>query len=284
LSHQEALRVRTSDRAAGVDRAWLAMHDASMNPDLIALIVAPLIFASGLLGLLIRSWETQNDETSNDTRDLINRTTGLVATLSALALGLLVSSATAFYSSQRTDLQLVSAKTVQLDRLLGRIGPQTAPSRAILKQILLDSYERAWGGHRYRTSLPPADITGTKMDALYNSLNALRDQNGSRDNYLLNKATDLVSTIENQRMQIALQVRNAIVWPLLFILVTWTSLLFFGFGLVGRFNLTSVLVLGVGAFAVGSAVFMIVELSTPYSGLLRMEPTPVLDAIAAIGK
>jgi hypothetical protein len=254
-----------------------------MNPDILALIVAPLIFACGLLGLSIRAWEPPND-TTDDTRDLINRTTGLVATLSALALGLLVSSANTFYNNQKTALEVVSAKTVQLDRLLGRIGPQTAPSREILKGVLQESYDRAWGSHRYSASLPPADLTGATMDRLYLSLTTLRDASPPDETYLLNRACDLVATIEDQRMQIALQVRNAIVWPLLVMLITWTSLLFFGFGVVGRLNLTSVLVMAVGAFAVGSAVFMIVELSAPYRGLLRIEPTPVLDAIAAIGK
>jgi hypothetical protein len=54
--------------------------------------------------------------------------------------------------------------------------------------------------------------------------------------------------------------------------------------MLARVNRASVVGLAVGAVSVASAIFLIVELSTPYSGLLRLSPTPVLQTIEVLGK
>jgi predicted benzoate:H+ symporter BenE len=86
----------------------------------------------------------------------------------------------------------------------------------------------------------------------------------------------------DQRLQMTLQLTNSLSWPFLTILVSWTSFLFFGFGITVRRNGTTIATLAVGAFAVASAVCLIVELSRPYSGLLRLHPDPLAQAIDAL--
>ena len=89
--------------------------------------------------------------------------------------------------------------------------------------------------------------------------------------------------INNQRLLISLQLNNSISWPFMTIMVAWACVLFFGFGMLARVNRASVVGLAVGAISVASAIFLIVELSAPYSGLLRLSPTPVLLTIEALG-
>ena len=66
-----------------------------MNQDLFAFFVAALLFVSGIGGLAYQAWGDRGDEEVSETRDLVNRLTGLVATLSALVLGLLIAGAIA---------------------------------------------------------------------------------------------------------------------------------------------------------------------------------------------
>ena len=87
----------------------------------------------------------------------------------------------------------------------------------------------------------------------------------------------------DQRLPMTLQIANSMSWPFLTILVSWTSPLFFGFAITVRRNATAVATLAVGALAVASAVFLIVEPSQPYSVWLRPPPTPPLEAIDALG-
>ena len=93
----------------------------------------------------------------------------------------------------------------------------------------------------------------------------------------------MATSINDQRLQMSLQLNNSISWPFLTILIAWACVLFFGFGMLARVNRASVVGLAVGAVSVASAIFLIVELSTPYSGLLRLSPAPVRQAIEALG-
>jgi hypothetical protein len=115
------------------------MENNPMSQDLFAVVVAVLVFLSGIGGLVYQTWDPRNEEV-NETRDLINRLTGLVATLSALVLGLLIASANNFYNAQKTGLETVSARVIALDGVLRRYGPDAKPARDTLKELITGSY------------------------------------------------------------------------------------------------------------------------------------------------
>ncbi len=217
---------------------------------------------------------------SDDTRDLINRVTGLVGTMTAIVLGLLIASANSFYNTQLSNLEVTAAGFLQLDGVLRRYGPDATPVRAQLKAAAIRTYDDDWGTG---SETPPtiAD-SNADIDAFFASLDSLKpgtDAEKSR----FSRATGIAASIGDQRLLTTLQVANSISWPFLTILVSWTSLLFFGFGITVRRTGTAIATLAVGAFAVASAVFLIVELSKPYSGLLRLPPTALVQAIDALG-
>lgn len=252
-----------------------------MSPHTLAFLVAPLTFASGLIGLLHQSWQPR-EELAEETRDLINRTAGLVATMSALVLGLLIASASNFYNTQKSGLELVSARALQLDGVLRAYGPEAQPARGLLRDLVSSGYEQIWQSSGGVVTVPTIEGTETKMDAMASFLNRLRPTASETQKQLLSRATELFSSITDQRLLMSLQLNNSLSWPLMTILVSWTSLLFFGFGMLARVNVTTVAVMAVGAFSVASATFLIVELSTPYGGFLRLSPDPVRMAIDAL--
>ena len=71
---------------------------------------------------------------------------------------------------------------------------------------------------------------------------------------------------------------------LLFVVVGWSALLFLSFGFLNAFNLVSVAAVALGSIAVASAIFMILEFSQPYSGLVRISPVGVDNLIATLGR
>ena len=73
------------------------------------------------------------------------------------------------------------------------------------------------------------------------------------------------------------QLASSISWPLLVIVVAWALLLFCGFGVMSGLNPTSVGALAFGAFAVATAIFLILELNQPFSGLFHL-PTMSIEA------
>ena len=86
------------------------------------------------------------------------------------------------------------------------------------------------------------------------------------------------------RMQMSFALTAPVSYPLLLIVVGWVACLFCGFGLMSRGTVTSVIVLAVGSLAVASAVLLILELSTPYSGVFRASRAPLEQALAVMGK
>jgi hypothetical protein len=79
------------------------------------------------------------------------------------------------------------------------------------------------------------------------------------------------------------QLGRSLAWPLLVVLVFWVSVLFLGFGLLARFNVTVAVALALGALSVASAIFMMLELSDPYGGLMRISDAPLRAALAQMG-
>jgi len=77
---------------------------------------------------------------------------------------------------------------------------------------------------------------------------------------------------------------DAVPLPLLVVLVWWLAAIFVGFGLFAPPNPTVVVTLALAAIAVSSAIFIILEMYTPFSGVLGIAPTPILDALNAMGR
>ena len=78
------------------------------------------------------------------------------------------------------------------------------------------------------------------------------------------------ASFQQTRLLMSLQLASPISWPLIVVVASWAMLLFFGFGVTSGLNPTSLGALAFGSFAVASAIFLIVELNQPFSGLFRV--------------
>jgi hypothetical protein len=93
-------------------------------------------------------------------------------------------------------------------------------------------------------------------------------------------AAAAASAMEQTRLLISLQLASPVSWPLVVIVVSWALILFCGFGVLSRINSTTIVALGFGAFAVGSALFLILELTQPFTGVFRV-PSDAFDEMLA---
>lgn len=112
-----------------------------MSSTAISFIVLALVFGAALAGLLLRHSLTQ-DHISADSKDTVKLSMALVSTMSALVLGLLVSSAKTFYDTQSAELNQMSADIVALDRLLAHYGPETREAREELRVVVIRNLDR----------------------------------------------------------------------------------------------------------------------------------------------
>src|SRR5205807_8118827 len=114
-----------------------------MSSQTIFLISAGCIFGGALVGMLLHGLLPQPHlrDTSKDTVKVV---AGMIATLSALVLGLLVGSAKSSFDATNTAVIQNGAKIILLDRVLATYGPETKDAREQLRRALADGVEMFW--------------------------------------------------------------------------------------------------------------------------------------------
>ena len=244
----------------------------------IAGIVFLCMFGAALAGLWLRP-RIPAHHLEDDLKDTVKLVVGLIATMSALVLGLLIASAKTFYDTQNTELQMMSVNLVELDRVLLTYGPEAADVRTALHHELAASIDRIWPKDAGMLFQPQPPRQSYRSSQVYDSIEALQPATDAQRR-LQPRAAEIAASIAQTRLLMLEQAADPIAWPFLATLVCWGAFLFFGFGLLTRRNLTVVMALLVGALSLASAAFLILELSGPIYGLFRLSPEPLRDALA----
>jgi hypothetical protein len=247
----------------------------------IAAFVAACTFAAAVLGMALRM-RLPAHHLNAEAKDVVKLVMGLIATLVALVLGLLIASANGFYDKQRDELQTLSANIVNLDQILTRYGPEANAARAALRSAVMVSHDRVW----------PADALSAAHLAPSNDANLAAFHDGMQNlnpateaqGHLLSQAIGITDNISAMRLLIFTQVGSSMSWAFLIILVFWASVLFLGFGLLTDWNGTVTASLMIGSVAIASATFLILEMNQPYSGLMRLSDAPFRQAIEQISR
>jgi hypothetical protein len=250
----------------------------------ISVAAAVLVFLFGLIGLLLQKLLPE-PHTTDRSLAMIGAIVGLFSLLLALVLGTLIGNSFAFYSTQKSELETFASRMVQLDLALAEYGPETAPARVKMKGTLENIHEMFWGKdsskfdpESLKVSAALAHLRG--MDEYIASLNP---QTPAQRQFAAAASID-ASWIEQTRILISLQLASPVSWPLLIVVIFWALILFCGFGLLSHINGTTIAALGFGAFAVGTAIFLILELSEPFTGLFRLPPGAIEQMLEVVGK
>jgi hypothetical protein len=238
------------------------------------------VFGGALVGLALRSIVPEH-HLSGDTKDAVKVGMSLVATMAALVLGLLVASAKTSYDQQRNEMTELSSKIVLLDRVLVHYGPETKDERNLLRNAATRILDQTWstGGAGHSRSEPPA----SGNEVLYDKLQALTPTDETQRS-LKAQALTMMMGIGQTRWLMYEQTAEPISVPLLIVLILWLTIIFISFGLLAPANLTVAASYFAAALAVSSAIFLILEMYSPYSGLLRISSTTLRAAIAQLGR
>jgi hypothetical protein len=218
---------------------------------------------------------------SSDSKDAVKLALGLVATMTAILLGLLVSSAKSSFDTTRSEVMQMAAKVALLDRVLLLYGPQTADARRALRESVEEGVRRTWPEDgQAPTELSPNQQMG---DTVYVAISRLAPQDDAQ-RALKTEAASLMAQLAELRVLIQAQAVSSVSKPLLIALAVWLVVIFLGFGLLAPVNATSTLALIAGAFSVACAVFIILELDHPFAGVVRVPSQPMLKALANLSK
>lgn len=248
-----------------------------MEPLAIALVVLALSFGMALLGMYLNHALPER-HLDAQARDVVKLVMGLVATMAALVLGLLVASANSSHDDQTRELRQLSADVMLLDRTLALYGPEASPVRASLRQLIRQTHDTVWSPDGARPENLNSTMVRNAARARFAQVAGL-DPKTDTQRLLQARAIDQVDGVSRLRLQMFESRGGEISWPFLTVLIFWISILFLGFGLLARFNPTVAVTQFLGAVSVAGALFLILELNEPYRGLLQISDAPLVMAI-----
>ena len=247
-----------------------------MSSITVSLIAFACMFGGALVGMLLRGSLPQGD-LSADSKDTVKLGMALVSTMSALVLGLLVSSAKSFYDTQGAELNQMSSDMVAMDRLLAHYGPEANEIREVLRGTVVRQLEQLWPQEGARSQAP-----GTS-EALIDKLQALSPKD-DKQRSLQVQALNIAISLGRMRWLMYEQGNASISKPLLAIMVFWLTVVFVSFGLFAPHNVTTIASLMAAGLSVSGAIFLILEMYAPFGGLIKISSAPLRSAIAHLGQ
>lgn len=251
-----------------------------MSSSAISLMVFACVFGGALFGRFLGRILPKN-HLEDASKDVVKLSMGLLATLAALVLGLLIGSAKSSFDAQTTDVASMSAKVVMLDRVLANYGPEAKEARNLLRGVVVRNLDRLWPQERSATSGPSAPPGGSEV--LYQNIQGLSPANDAQRS-IKAQATSLVMSLGETRWLMYAQAANSISKPMLAILVFWLTMIFISFGLSAPANATVTSALLVSALSVSGAIFLILELYSPFGGLITVSSAPLRNVLAQLAQ
>jgi hypothetical protein len=245
----------------------------------ISWIVFACVFGGALLGMCLRA-ALPDHHLSTDSKDFVKLAVGLVGTMAALVLGLLIASAKSSYDTQGSEHTQMSAKVILLDRTMAHYGPETKEARDLLRRSVVHAIDRMWP----KDGSGPAQLEPTaESESVYDKIQTLSPRNEAQRS-LQAQALRISADLQQTRWLLVEQQGGSIPMPFLVLLVFWLTIIFVGFGLIAPPHATVIAILFVCALSVSGAIFLILELDQPFEGLLQISSNHLRKALAHLGQ
>jgi hypothetical protein len=248
----------------------------------ISVAVFILTFGSGLLGLYIQK-RLPKSHLSGGSKDMILGVIGLLTLLLALVLGTLVGNTYAFFAMQKSELETMASRALLVDQALKQYGPEGKPALDLMKEALGQSYQLFWRGADADPGQLKVGVALDRWGPVASSLGALDPKTPSQKDAVAAAKANL-ALMEQTRLLMSLQLSSPVAWSLVISVIFWSMFLFCGLGILSGTNPTTVVALAFGSVSVASAMFLILDLTHPYSGLFRVPPSSIEQALETLNK
>jgi hypothetical protein len=252
-----------------------------LSPMTISWVVFACTCAGALLGMSLRRILPEH-HINEDSKDFVKLGMGLIATMAALVLALLITSAKSYHDLQNTEVTELASDFILLDRTLALYGPETTDARSQIPATINNVIDQTWSKDAFRSeNLDHA--FGPRAEMFYAQIRQLVPH------------TDFQRAIYAQLLEIGMELRRkrsflleqtggSIPTPFLVVLSFWLALIFAGFGLFAPTNSTVIGIMVACTLSVAAAIFLILELDHPFQGLMQISSASLRDALVHLGK
>jgi len=260
-----------------------------------AAIVLVILLGGSALGLVIRPLLSERHR-SREVIDFVQLVVAMLMTFAALVLGLLTSSVKSSFDKVGSDLRGLAIQMIQLDRSLREWGSEADPARTLLRTYTAGAIATTWTrepkppGDDYPARIPEGTrsflegtVTGDLLTRIELDIRQL-EPHDAMHRRLLTTCIAQFERLMQTRWRLVEETGSSISVPFYVVLVFWLAIVFGSFGLTMPRNALSYTAIGLGAVSIASAMFVILELDTPFSGLFTVSSQPLRDALAHLSQ
>lgn len=247
-----------------------------------AFILAGMIFMTTLggiwLGTLLR--RTLPRHHLNDrAKDVVRLGVGLIATIAALVLSLLIGAAKGSFDTQTTQVKQITANLILLDNILSQYGQEARPIRHHIRNAVGPFADRLWHEKQAPTSRP-FQSSGAEEE-VYSEIQKLSPKNDFQRS-IQSRAVQVSNDLAQLRFMLFVESESFIPIPFLGILALWLVIVFASYSLFSPLNVTLFTCLSLFAFSASCAIFLILELGRPFTGLMMVSSAPLRNALGTL--
>ncbi|MBN3857675.1 hypothetical protein G3N59_30235 [Paraburkholderia sp. Ac-20340] len=253
-----------------------------------ALLVFVLLLGGTGLGVLLRPLLPE-EHRKHETVQLVQLVLGMLVTFAALVLSLLTASAKSSYDTATNDLRAYSADLIQLDARLRDYGPNAQSARAALRRYTAAAIASTWPQERAPEGDYPrvadahdGQLESVPLGAMLNTVGREIDRFTPRDRYettLAARLDEVFGRVRDTRWRLIEEAHGTISKPFFAMLTLWLILIFLSFGLIAPHNALAMVMIALGAVSISSAVYVVVDLDTPFTGQIVLPSDSMRDAL-----
>jgi hypothetical protein len=199
--------------------------------------------------------------------DVIRSVSGLIGTLFAIVLGLLVSSSYTTFNSHQADFNSLINAVANIDLLLKQFPDASDRPRLMLRRMVVRLLRRYWPSEGKKNGGEVSYGHLSEDVEMVLEINKLSEA-------FRNITRDDLNSIRQFSSNIVRSLSNQVPALLLVIVFGWACLLFFLYGSLSDGNIIAIFFLLLGAIAIASANFLILELTHPYQGIFKVSSAP----------
>jgi hypothetical protein len=253
-----------------------------MSSTVISLVVLACVLGAAALGFFLNT-VLPGHHLNAESRDSLKVAIGVVGTLTALVLGLVVGSAKNSYDEISAGLKGLTIDVILLDQVLARYGPQASQTRALLREAAFGRLSALSGGAGTGQHAARSAESTAAIDALARQLSELKPAT-EYQRLLQSQADALMSDLGRTFLNTQARVGGTIPHAFIFVLAVWLVIMFAGIGTLAPRNATARTGVIVCALAFAIALFLILELDTPYDGIIKISDAPVRLVFEQLGR
>jgi hypothetical protein len=252
-----------------------------MSPLSLSLLAFACVFGGTFLGMFLRR-KLPGHHLTGDTKDVVRLGTGLIGTMAALVLGLLIASANSTYETQSDQVRQLTANIALLDVTLAQYGPETDSLRKLLRRAVATLADRIWRENGSDSGKGETFEASAAALSFYDEILKLSPRNEAQRS-LQARAIDASNDLGKTRLLLFTKTAGPIPLPFLVILIFWLTIIFASFSLFADTNATTIVALGIFALSASASIFLILELSQPFTGLMMISSEPLRTALGSMG-